>query len=48
MIEGEPLLAQSAIDAVQQWRYKPYELDGKPMKNLIRIEIDFKFPDSKH
>jgi TonB family protein len=44
VIEGEPLLAQSAVDAVQQWRYKPYELDGKPVKNLIRINVDFKFP----
>ncbi len=44
VIEGEPLLAQSAIEAVQQWRYKPYELDGKPVKNLIRIKVDFKFP----
>jgi len=44
VVEGEPLLAQSALDAVQQWRYKPYELDGKPVKNLIRIYVDFKFP----
>lgn len=46
VIEGEPLLAQSAMDAVKNWRYKPYELDGKPVKNLIRIKIDFKFPES--
>jgi TonB family protein len=48
VIEGEPLLAQSAVDAVQHWRYKPYELDGKPVKNLIRINVDFKFPESSH
>jgi len=45
VIEGEPLLAQSALDAVKNWRYKPYELDGKPVKNLIRISVDFKFPE---
>jgi TonB family protein len=45
VIEGEPLLAQSAVDAVQHWRYKPFELDGKPVKNLIRINVDFKLPD---
>jgi protein TonB len=44
VIEGEPLLAQSAADAVQHWRYTPYELDGKPVKNLIRINVDFKLP----
>jgi outer membrane biosynthesis protein TonB len=38
------VFAQSASDAVRQWRYKPYELDGKPVKNEIRITVDFKFP----
>jgi TonB family protein len=44
VIEGELLLAQAAVDAVRHWRYKPYELDGKPVKNLIRINVDFKIP----
>ena len=44
VVEGPPLLAESAVEAVQQWRYKPYELDGKPVKNEIRIKVDFKFP----
>jgi TonB family protein len=48
VIEGEPLLARSAVDAVQHWRYKPYELDGKPVKNQIRINVDFKFPEQSH
>lgn len=46
VIEGEPLLAQSAMDAVKNWRYKPYELDGKPVKNVIRISVDFKIPSA--
>ncbi len=45
VIEGPPLLAQSAVDAVKLWRYKPYELDGKPVKNEIRITVDFKLPN---
>ncbi len=44
VIEGPPLLAQSAVAAVKGWRYKPYELDGKPVKNEIRITVDFKLP----
>ena len=48
VIDGPPLLAQSAVDAVKRWRYKPYELDGKPVKNQIRINVDFKFPESNH
>ena len=44
VIEGSAVLAQSAVEAVKHWRYKPYELDGKPVKNEIRINVDFKFP----
>jgi TonB family protein len=42
VVEGSPVLAQSAVDAVKHWRYKPYELDGKPVKNETRITINFK------
>jgi len=44
VVEGPAVFAQSAVDAVKHWRYKPYELDGKPVKNEIRINIDFKLP----
>ncbi len=44
IVEGSPVLAQSAVDAVKHWRYQPYELDGKPVKKETRITIDFKFP----
>jgi len=47
-IEGPPLLAQAAVDAVKYWRYKPYMLDGKPVKNEVRINVDFKLPASNH
>jgi len=45
VVEGPPVLAQSAVDAVKRWRYKPYELDGKPVKIETRITINFKFPE---
>jgi TonB family protein len=45
IVEGSPVLAQSAVDAVKHWRYKPYELDGKPVKKETRISVDFKFPE---
>jgi TonB family protein len=34
LISGHPLLAGAAIDAVKQWKYKPYLLDSNP------IEVD--------
>jgi TonB family protein len=46
VVEGPAVLAQSAVDAVRHWRYKPFELDGKPVKNEIGISIDFKLPES--
>ncbi len=45
VVDGPPLLGQSAADAVKDWRYKPFELDGKPLKNEIRITVDFKLPN---
>ena len=38
---GLPILAQAAIDAVKQWRYKPYMRDGQPVEVDSRITINF-------
>jgi protein TonB len=38
---GLPILAQAAIDAVRQWRYKPYLIDGEPVEVDSRITINF-------
>jgi protein TonB len=44
VVEGSPVLAQSAVEAVKHWRYRPFELAGKPAKNEIGITVDFKLP----
>ena len=44
VVEGPAALAQSALDAVKHWRYQPYRLDGKAVKNEIQVKIDFKLP----
>jgi len=41
---GEPLLAQSALDAVKQWKYKPYYLNGDPVEIQTQVTINFKLP----
>ena len=38
---GLPILTQAAIDAVKQWRYKPYLVDGEPVEVDSRITINF-------
>ena len=44
MIKGNPLLARAAIQAVSQWRYRPYLLDGQPIRKTIEITLIFKRP----
>jgi protein TonB len=41
VVSGLPLLAQAAIEAVKQWRYKPYSLNGEPVEIDSRITINF-------
>jgi protein TonB len=41
VLMGEPLLAQAAIDAVSQWRYKPYLLQGNAIEVETQIVVNF-------
>jgi len=44
VLGGEPMLAQSAVDAVKQWKYRPYLLDAQPMEIQTQITVNFKLP----
>ena len=44
VVQGHPVLARAAVEAVQRWRYKPYELNGQPVRTQTQITIDFKQP----
>jgi periplasmic protein TonB len=41
VVSGLPILAQAAIAAVRQWRYKPYLINGEPVEVDSRITINF-------
>ena len=41
---GPPLLAKAAAMAVKQWRYQPFQLNGKPVSIHNQITIQFKLP----
>lgn len=38
---GHPMLAEAAIDAVRQWRYKPYYLNNQPVEVDTEIRVNF-------
>jgi len=40
---GHPLFVQAAIDAVKQWRYTPFVVDGQPVEVQIDIDVPFSF-----
>ncbi len=42
VISGHPLLTRAAIEAVQQWRYKPYKLNGEAVEVETYITVNFK------
>lgn len=42
LISGHPLLAPAAIAAVEQWRYRPYILNGEPVEVETWITVSFK------
>jgi len=41
MISGHPMLAPAAIEAVRQWRYRPYTLNGEPVEVETEITVNF-------
>jgi protein TonB len=42
VVEGHPMLVQSAVQAVQQWRYQPTILNNEPVEVETVIHVNFK------
>jgi protein TonB len=38
---GHPLLVAAAMDAVRQWRYRPYMLNGEPLEVETTVMVNF-------
>jgi protein TonB len=45
VLSGDELLAQSALEAVRQWRYKPMLVDGEPREVDTTIVVTFSLLD---
>ena len=41
VVSGHPLLVQSAINAVFEWRYRPYYLNNQPVEVETWITVNF-------
>ena len=41
LVSGHPMLARAALEAVQQWVYKPTLLNGNPVEVIAPIEVSF-------
>jgi periplasmic protein TonB len=44
LISGDAVLARAAMDAVKQWKYKPYYLNGEPVEIQTQITVNFSLP----
>jgi TonB family protein len=41
LVSGHPALAPPAIEAVKQWKYKPYLLNGTPVEVETQVQVNF-------
>lgn len=42
LVSGHPLLAHAALEAVEQWRYRPYVLNGERVEVETFITVNFR------
>jgi protein TonB len=40
-IDGDPLLARASVEAVKQWKYHPYMLNGEPVEVDTTAVVSF-------
>jgi TonB family protein len=41
VMRGHPMLVTAATDAVKQWRYRPYKLNGEPVAVRTEVTVNF-------
>ena len=41
VLSGHPMLVKAAMDAVSQWRYRPYYLNGEPVEVETQVTVNF-------
>ena len=46
VVSGHPMLAPAAIEAVKQWRYKPFLLNGQPLEVETTVTVTFQLREA--
>lgn len=42
VVEGHPMLAPAAVEALRDWRYSPAKLNGVPSRSSVTITVNFR------
>lgn len=42
VISGHPMLVSAAVEAVKQWKYRPYLLNGDPVEVETTVQVNFR------
>ena len=45
VVSGDSILGRAAQEAVKEWKYKPYYLNGDPVEIQTQILVNFKLPN---
>jgi protein TonB len=43
VVSGNPMLTNAAMEAVQNWKYRPYLLNGEPTEVETTVTVNFSF-----
>jgi TonB family protein len=44
LLGGSLILGEAAVQAVRQWRYQPYFVNGRPVETQTQVTVEFKLP----
>jgi TonB family protein len=42
VFEGDPILAEASTTAIREWRFRPGQINGKPVEDRVRVRVEFR------
>jgi len=45
VVSGDPMLVPPAVEAVKEWKYKPYRVNGEPVEVKTKVTVNFTLLD---